>query len=112
MESYKEKMQEFFDNLPPILQSGVLEGLAYSAIQDYLEDETIPKELRDKMVKDVDECKLYEYDDWEKMCDNVTINQIVYKALQRWEDNKFKNSGLSIAKIGDVRSMMSDLKYR
>lgn len=88
---------------------GILECLLYNAIEDYLEDEQIDQEKRDEMNREVIETGVYEYTDWNEMIKYPRICKIAYMALQRWEDRKFKNSGLSISRIGDVRSMLSDV---
>lgn len=91
----------------------ILVSLAFSSLNDYMEKEPdtprsteIKKEMRIQIEnEDWDEIE------WEEILKKKDLCRLIYIALERWESIKFVGTELSISRIGDVRSMMSEIKH-
>lgn len=92
----------------------ILISLAYAALKDYKRDENISNDLKYKLDTTIEyfekEYLLQDEKDWEEVFNNVSLCHDILIALERWNNSNFKDTGLSISRIGDVRSMIGELK--
>ena len=86
--------------------------LAFASLNDYMEaqpDTPATIEMKKEMRIQI-EREEWEEMDWEDVLNEKDLCRLIYIALERWESINFAGTGLSISRIGDVRSMMGELK--
>jgi len=95
----------------------ILVSLAIYAIEYYINDNDIPLDDRNRMKIEFatisnDNYIPIHYMEWDELLLNDRLCEIVYIALKNWENKKFENISISRMNVGDVRSMMGEIKYK
>lgn len=85
-----------------------LMSIAWASVEDYLDTQpdNVTIEIRKKMFSS---SELFDME-WEDVLKKKELCSLIYMALEQWEKKNFVGTGLSRSRIGDVRSMMSDLQ--